>query len=174
MRVIKRYANRKLYDTRDSRYVTLSEIEVLVRGGEDVRIIDNGTKEDLTSVTLAQVLLEQEKKGGRLLPSALRDLIHARGEKIIASIREGAVGKLIRRAEPAEPAAAGPAATPAKRVAEAIAEGREALDEWQKRIDDRVRAALQNLAPWAQLQAEVRRLSERVEALEKALREGGE
>src|SRR3990172_1754345 len=65
VRVIKRYANRKLYDTRDSRYVTLSEIEVLVRGGEDVRIIDNGTKEDLTSVTLAQVLLEQEKKGGR-------------------------------------------------------------------------------------------------------------
>lgn len=177
-RVIKRYANRKLYDTRDSRYVTLREIEALVRSGEDVRIIDNGTKEDLTSVTLAQVLLEQEKKGGKLLPSALRDLIHSRGEKIIASIREGAVGKLIRRGDAAEaPAPTPPQATPTRRVAEAIAEGREALDEWQKRIDERIRAALQTLVPWAQLQAEVKRLSERVDALERDLREargGGE
>ena len=60
-RVIKRYANRKLYDTRDSRYVTLPQIAELVRGGEDVQIIDNRTKENLTSVTLAQIIYESEK-----------------------------------------------------------------------------------------------------------------
>ena len=52
-RLIKRYANRKLYDTRDSRYVTLQQIAELVRDGEDVKIIDNKSKEDLTNVTLA-------------------------------------------------------------------------------------------------------------------------
>ncbi len=166
-RVIKRYANRKLYDTRDSRYVTLREIEGLIRSGEDIRIVDHATSEDLTSVTLAQVLLEQEKKGGKLLPSALRELI---GGKVIASIRDGAVGKLFRRGEGAEPAA--PAGPASKRVAEALEQGKGALDELQKRIDERVRAAVTTLAPWTALQAEVRRLAERVEALERALQQG--
>ena len=58
-RVIKRYANRKLYDTQHSRYVTLEQIAEMVREGEDVRIIDNTSKEDLTSVTLAQIILEE-------------------------------------------------------------------------------------------------------------------
>lgn len=51
-RVIKRYSNRKLYDTKDSRYVTLLEIAEYVRAGEDVQVIDNATKEDKTDVTL--------------------------------------------------------------------------------------------------------------------------
>ena len=63
-RVIKRYANRKLYDTRDSRYVTLLQIAEYVRGGEEVSIIDNTTKEDLTNVTLAQIVYEEERKSG--------------------------------------------------------------------------------------------------------------
>lgn len=66
-RVIKRYANRKLYDTTTSCYVTLIEVAGYVRDGEDVRIIDNQTKEDLTSVTLAQILYEEEKAGTRTL-----------------------------------------------------------------------------------------------------------
>jgi len=60
-RVIKRYANRKLYDTRESCYVTLPQIAEFVRAGEDVQIIDNRTKENLTSVTLAQIIYESEK-----------------------------------------------------------------------------------------------------------------
>ena len=50
-RVIKRYSNRKLYDTKDSRYVTLLEIAEYVRAGEDVQVIDNATKEDKTDIT---------------------------------------------------------------------------------------------------------------------------
>ena len=61
-RVIKRYSNRKLYDTKDSRYVTLLQIAEMVRGGEEVQIIDNNTKEDLTEVTLAQIIYEEKKR----------------------------------------------------------------------------------------------------------------
>ena len=62
MRIIKRYANRKLYDTGAKRYVTLEEIGGIVRSGEDVQVFDNDSGEDVTSATLAQVLHESEKK----------------------------------------------------------------------------------------------------------------
>ena len=62
-RLIKRYPNRKLYDTGDSRYITLDEIANLVADGVDIRIVDNQTKDDLTDVTLAQILVEQGRKG---------------------------------------------------------------------------------------------------------------
>src|SRR6185436_20624066 len=58
-RIIKRYSNRKLYDTRDSRYVTLLQIAGMVRAGEDVQIIDNATKEDKIEVTLAFIIFEE-------------------------------------------------------------------------------------------------------------------
>src|SRR5471030_2495155 len=61
-KVIKRYTNRKLYDTVESRYVTLDEIAQMIKAGAEVKIIDNRTKEDLTSVTLAQIIFEEEKK----------------------------------------------------------------------------------------------------------------
>ena len=60
-RIIKRYSNRKLYDTKDSRYVTLLQIAEMVRAGEEVQIIDNNTKDDLTEVTLAQIIYEEQK-----------------------------------------------------------------------------------------------------------------
>src|SRR5215831_767007 len=83
LRVIKRYANRKLYDTRRSRYVTLDEISEMIRAGEDVKIIDNTSKEDLTSVTLAQIIFEEEKKQRSFLPlSAMRNIIQSGGEAI--------------------------------------------------------------------------------------------
>lgn len=77
--VIKRYSNRKLYDTARSKYVTLDEIAKLVKSGEHVTIIDNQSKEDLTSVTLTQIILEEEKRGNRMPLAMLRDLIISRG-----------------------------------------------------------------------------------------------
>jgi polyhydroxyalkanoate synthesis repressor PhaR len=67
-RTVKRYANRKLYDTADKRYVTLDQIASLIREGEEIRVIDNESGEDLTSVTLSQILVEQEKKREGGLP----------------------------------------------------------------------------------------------------------
>ena len=61
-KVIKRYQNRKLYDTHESSYVTLDEIAKMIRAGEDVRVIDNKTKNDITASTLTQLLYESERK----------------------------------------------------------------------------------------------------------------
>lgn len=62
VKIIKRYQNRKLYDTHESSYVTLDEIAKMIKGGEDLRVIDNKTKNDITASTLTQLLYESEKK----------------------------------------------------------------------------------------------------------------
>ena len=86
-RTVKRYSNRKLYDTDRSRYVTLDEIASMIKDGEDVQIVDNKTKDDLTSVTLAQILFAEEKKKKHVLPlSALRRIIQNGGDFFFESI----------------------------------------------------------------------------------------
>jgi polyhydroxyalkanoate synthesis repressor PhaR len=72
-RRIKRYNNRKLYDTEASEYVSLSDIAELVRSGETVEVVDNATGEDLTAQTLTQIILEEGKDGRHVIPS---DLLH--------------------------------------------------------------------------------------------------
>jgi polyhydroxyalkanoate synthesis repressor PhaR len=62
VKIIKRYQNRKLYDTHESSYVTLDEISKMIKNGEDLRVIDNKTKNDITAGTLTQLLYESEKK----------------------------------------------------------------------------------------------------------------
>jgi polyhydroxyalkanoate synthesis repressor PhaR len=85
MPVIKRYANRKLYDTETKRYVTLEDLAEFVRRGEDVHVVDHATGEDLTSQTLLQVVFEEEKKIGGLLPQVfLTRLIRAGGSTVSA------------------------------------------------------------------------------------------
>lgn len=68
--VVKRYSNRKLYDTQESRYVTLEELEELIRAGKEISVADAATGEDLTSVTLAQIILENERNRRASLPTA--------------------------------------------------------------------------------------------------------
>src|SRR2546428_12213871 len=75
-RLVKRYGNRKLYDTSESRYVTLEEIGRWVKAGEDVKILENDTGEDLTAVTFAQIILEEERrKSGLLSLRVLREIL---------------------------------------------------------------------------------------------------
>lgn len=81
-KIVKRYSNRKLYDTARSKYVTLDEIARMVKAGEDVRIIDNESKEDLTSVTLTQIIYEQEKAARRMPLGMLRSIIQTSGETL--------------------------------------------------------------------------------------------
>jgi polyhydroxyalkanoate synthesis repressor PhaR len=78
--VIKRYSNRKLYDTQESRYVTLEELEEMIRTGKEIRVTDASTGEDLTSVTLAQILLENERTHRAALPTALLHQLIKHGE----------------------------------------------------------------------------------------------
>ena len=63
--VIKRYSNRKLYDTQESRYVTLEEIEEMIRAGREISVVDAASGEDLTSVTLTRIILENERNPER-------------------------------------------------------------------------------------------------------------
>ena len=81
-KVIKRYSNRKLYDTERSKYVTIDEIAKMIKAGEEVTIIDNETKEDLTSVTLTQIIYEEEKRESRMPLGMLRNLIQTGGEAL--------------------------------------------------------------------------------------------
>lgn len=81
-KVIKRYSNRKLYDTERSKYVTLNEIARMIKVGEEVTIIDNETKEDLTSVTLTQIIYEEEKRESRMPLAMLRNLIQTGGSTL--------------------------------------------------------------------------------------------
>jgi polyhydroxyalkanoate synthesis repressor PhaR len=75
VRTIKRYSNRKLYDTTDSRYVTLQQIAGLIRNGDEIRVIDKTTQQDLTAATMAQIIFEEEKRGPRLPVEGLRKII---------------------------------------------------------------------------------------------------
>jgi polyhydroxyalkanoate synthesis repressor PhaR len=75
MRLIRRYSNRKLYDTKDSRYVTLEQVAEFVRGGDEIRVLDNVTERDVTAAKLAQIIFEEEKRGPRLPVEQLRQII---------------------------------------------------------------------------------------------------
>jgi polyhydroxyalkanoate synthesis repressor PhaR len=76
--VIKKYANRRLYDTSTSRYINLEDIGTMVRNGKDVQVVDASTGEDLTRVTLTQIIVEDAKDQPSGLPlELLRQLIVA-------------------------------------------------------------------------------------------------
>jgi polyhydroxyalkanoate synthesis repressor PhaR len=96
-KVIKRYTNRKLYDTVESRYVTLDEIAQMIKGGAEVKIIDNRTKEDLTSVTLAQIIFEEEKKRSQMPLGVLREIIRHGGEAVAGFYQEKVGQRLSER-----------------------------------------------------------------------------
>ena len=61
IRLIKRYESRKLYDTEESRYVSLDEIAEWVRTGQEVKVIDNASADDVTAQTLTQIILEEQR-----------------------------------------------------------------------------------------------------------------
>jgi len=85
IRLIKRYESRKLYDTEESRYVSLEDIAAWVRGGQEVRVVDNATSEDVTAQTLTQVILDEGKKGTSLLPSELLHELVRFGERAVTN-----------------------------------------------------------------------------------------
>jgi polyhydroxyalkanoate synthesis repressor PhaR len=164
-RVIKRYSNRKLYDTKASSYVTLLNIADMVRAGETIQIVDNATKEDKTDVTLALIISEELKARPREIPLAtLKALIRSRGGRLMTQLREGALGKLLLT-ENEEGERGDEMAT----TTDTSGKGgiRATLEQWQSTIDERVRAILPNLSGFQELQKKVDDLTRRIEELEK-------
>ncbi len=86
--LIKKYANRKLYDTRTSKYVTLESIADLVRAGHDIRVVDRATGNDITQVVLSQIVLTEEKRGPQGLVDAGADALHERGQALLDYVRK--------------------------------------------------------------------------------------
>ncbi len=85
IRLIKRYESRKLYDTEESRYVSLEEISKWIRDGQEVKVQDNATATDVTAQTLTQIILDEGRKGTSFLPTdLLHELVRA-GERAVSS-----------------------------------------------------------------------------------------
>jgi len=180
-RVIKRYKNRKLYDMTDSCYITHEEIAALVESGEEVRIIDNSTKEDLTSATLTQILFDQQRRNEKTLPmDTLKSFIQQGGEFIQRRIAlRGRPGqdKELPEPPPLPPIQeeGAPGAVPAAR-----AKATDALREWvtgtqqayesiQKNVEDRWNVVSRYLGQFDVNHRRIVELEHRVETLEARL-----
>jgi len=182
-RIIKRYANRKLYDTEHSRYVTLDQISEMIRKGDDVKIVDNKTKEDLTTVTLAQIIFEEEKKQRSFLPlGAMRNIIQSGGEwfaeaqRRVQSIlpgkrKDGEDGDEAEHVSTGD-AAADEAMVQKRGIAslrEWIEHSKSRLEDWQKLVDTRIRETVESISPFHSVNKDVRALADRIAELETKL-----
>ena len=131
IRVIKRYESRKLYDTEESRYVSLEDIARWVREGQQMQVVDNGTSEDVTAQVLTQIILDEGKRGTSFLPTELlHDLVRA-GEKAVASGVEQVqdrVDRLVRRSIDR--------LAPVRRAREEMSQLRDRLAELERTLRD--------------------------------------
>jgi polyhydroxyalkanoate synthesis repressor PhaR len=87
--LIKRYANRKLYNTDTSRYITLKGISELLEQGEEVRVVDNETGEDITNVALSQILVDSERSNSAVPRSLLSQIMERGGDLVYGAIKRG-------------------------------------------------------------------------------------
>ena len=94
-KIIKRYQNRKLYDTDASCYVTLDEIAEMIQQGEDVTVVDNRNQKDITAATLTQIIFEKQKRSESPVPIAtLRQIIQNGDGSFSAFLSRGPEGHL--------------------------------------------------------------------------------
>lgn len=185
-RIIKRYANRKLYDTEHSRYVTLDQISEMIRNGDDVKIVDNKTKEDLTTVTLAQIIFEEEKKQRSFLPlGAMRNIIQ-NGSEWFAEAQRRVQSILPGKKKDGDPTVPdtdevidghelNDEAMVKKRSLASLREwvdhSKHRLEEWQKQVDTKIRNTIEGISPFASVNKDVRALADRIAELESKLSE---
>lgn len=81
--IIKRYGNRRLYNTETKKYVNYNDLAKLVRDGRDIKVIDSSSKEDVTKAVLIQVILEEEKNNKTVIPTNfLFQLLRTREESV--------------------------------------------------------------------------------------------
>jgi polyhydroxyalkanoate synthesis repressor PhaR len=189
-KIIKRYANRKLYDTERSCYVTLEDIAGMIKAGDEVRIVDNKSGEDLTTVTLAQIIFETEKKASFMPIGLLRDLIRDGGDTIGQFAREQADKVQAKASEIKESAdklrketaeklhsfeekvggiikrdGAGDEANRAKILSDLAKSSQKAFEDLQKGVQQRVK----DVARYTHLDQEMDEIGKRLAALEKRL-----
>ena len=186
-KIVKRYANRKLYDTERSCYVTLDDISGMIKAGEEVRVVDNKSGEDLTSVTLAQIIFETEKKKSFMPLGLLRDLIQNGGETISEFARErvhsaateiretaqklksdieGKFERLTHRKVDGE--GGSDSSVPAK-LSELVASSQKTFEDLQKSVEDRIKGSVGAVSRYATLGRDMEEIRQRLAALEERL-----
>ncbi len=85
--IIKKYANRRLYNTETSSYITLEHLAVMTREGRDFKVVDAKTDDDITHNVLTQIIMEEESRGQTMLPvNFLRQLISMYGDSMQAMV----------------------------------------------------------------------------------------
>ena len=179
-RIIRRYQNRKLYDTRESQYVTLDDIARMIKEGQDIKVVDNKSKKDLTAMTLAQIIFEEEKKDKSVLPlSTLKKIIQSGSDSIqdivdryispgVSSVQqakmevEKAVDRLVNRGKLKEE-------DRKHIIKELYSQSQKSMTEVAKHVEDNVARFIDSLRPLANLQDRVGAMEKEIEKLEKAL-----
>ena len=176
IKTIKRYGNRKLYDTQNSRYVTLDEISTMVRNGEDICVIDNRTNEDLTSITLTQIMLEEEKNKKNALPlSLLKNLIQQSGESLADWVQKGKdslttmtqegkeqITRIIEKGHETREESS-------QIFSEWITNPQKSLDFMQKSIDERIKYFFYHLTGLDDLEKQILELENKINGLDERL-----
>ena len=186
MHLVKKYANRKLYDTTDKQYITMEKLAELIKSGNEVMIVDNETGDDLTSQVVSQLLAREKNQDGTALPSSVlmqmlrkgRGTLFGYGKKYISlwqsallmskDENEKLINNLIEDKEISE--------TEGRNLKKEISAFTNGLKTWIKEnIDQRVNEALKmmNLASKEQVNAltgQVESLSRKVQSLEREIR----
>jgi polyhydroxyalkanoate synthesis repressor PhaR len=170
-RVIKRYGNRKLYDTHESRYVTLDDIAAYVKAGEELRVVDNDSGDDLTAVTFAQIILEEERKQNGLLPLPVLRKIIAHGGEALQDLATRfdksmeAIGSMSEKAGRRVQELVG-GGRPGKLIDELVSSSHKRLEALQKEIDDQVKKSVDRFASLPAIQA----IQKEIVRIEKSIR----
>jgi polyhydroxyalkanoate synthesis repressor PhaR len=192
-KIVKRYANRKLYDTERSCYVTLEDISVMIKTGEEVKVVDNKSGEDLTSVTLAQIIFETEKKNNFMPLSLLRGLIQDSGGAI-GEFARGRVEQVTAKAQEVKESASKlksewedrlndamgkgegpsgddkePTVPRASLVTELVASSKGAFEELQKSVEEKIKGPVGAVARYASVGRDMEEIRRRMAELEQRL-----
>jgi polyhydroxyalkanoate synthesis repressor PhaR len=131
IRLIKRYESRKLYDTEESRYVSLDEISTWIRQGQEVRVVDNATGSDVTSQTLTQIILDEGRRGTSFIPSDLLHELVRVGERAVTTGMEQVQSGVDRLVQASIDRLA-----PVRRVREEMASLRTRLEQLESSLAD--------------------------------------
>ena len=163
-KVIKRYQNRKLYDTQQSCYVTLEDIAKMIRNNEEVLVVDNKTKKDITSSTLTQIIFEAEKKAKNYISiETLREIIQT-GTGSISSYLEKALNKPVGTHGP------GANGSQSVDVRELLDNTTRSFDDIQKKLDDRI-ARVTERSDIGSVQERINQLHQKLATIETKIRE---
>ena len=181
--IIKKYANRRLYNTETSSYITLDHLAAMTREGRDFKVIDAKTEDDITHNVLTQIIMEEESRGQTMLPvNFLRQLIALYGDSMQAMVPgylEASMESFRRNQEQFKSAVEGafansPFAELAKRNMQMFEAATQAFKPGQPGAPDSAPEAPAAAAPEAganddvsALKAELARLQDKIEKLAK-------